>query len=64
MSSSKKLEICSCNEVDCYYCDSVDPFFTPSSAGLYMSDENFDELKKAEEQLEQDKESSDFSLNR
>ena len=58
MSSSHKFEICSCNEVDCYYCDSVDPFFTPSSAGSYMSHENFEELKKAEEQQEEDKESS------
>ena len=58
MISSKNFEICSCKDVDCYYCDSIDPFFTPSLAGPYMSDENFEELKKAEEQQEQDKESS------
>ncbi|XP_023744953.2 uncharacterized protein LOC111893110 [Lactuca sativa] len=33
-------------------------FFTPSSSGPYMSDEIFEELKKPEEQQEQDKESS------
>nr|KAJ0185186.1 hypothetical protein LSAT_V11C900483230 [Lactuca sativa] len=47
-----------CNKVHCYYCDPLDPFFTPSSAGPYMSDENFEELKKTKEQQKQDKESS------
>ena len=58
MSSSSNFQVCSCNEVDCYYCDLSDPFVTASSEGPYMSDETMKELQWAEEQQKHDKQSS------
>ena len=52
MTSSSSLYICSCNKVDCFYCDPIDPFLAPSPnlRESYMSEDTLQQLQWVEEQ--------------
>ena len=47
--------VCSCNEVDCYWCDDVNPFEGPDGEGTFMPDVIYQQLLWAEQQQEDDR---------
>lgn len=47
--------VCSCNEVDCYWCDDVNPFDGPDGEGHFMPDVIYQQLLWAEQQQEDDR---------
>ena len=47
--------VCSCNEVDCYWCDDVNPFEGPVGEGPFMPDVIYQQLLWAEQQQEVDR---------